>query len=144
MSWFRSDPPARVDADGADTLVITTADGERRGIRIPEVDWVAFVNMGDSFLANENGWWLLGRGATATAIWCGCPVVDTAMRGPLAAAIDAVGDLAILHLADTPKVLRAAQKKGGVVELDRPAIDALRSDAIVEPVQSIRAVPLLP
>lgn len=144
MSWFRSDPPARVDADSADTLVITTAEGDMRNIRLLKLNWIAFANIGDSFLANENGWWLLGDGAGATGIWYECPVVDTAMRGPLAAAVDAVGDLAILHLADTPKMLRSAQRNGGVIEFDAAALDALRSAAAIEPVQSVRAVPLLP
>ena len=80
----------------------------------------------------------------ATGIWYECPVVDTAIRGPLAAAVDAMGDLAILHLADTPRILRRAQRNGGVIELDAAALDALRSAATMEPVQSVRAFPLLP
>ena len=56
MSWFRSDPPARVDADSADTLVITTAEGDRRTVCLLKLNWIAFANMGDSFFANENSW----------------------------------------------------------------------------------------
>ena len=113
MSWFRSDPPVRVDAEGVDTLMIMTTAGDRRSIRLLKLNRIAFADIGDSFLANENGWWLLGEGEGATGIWHECPVVHTAMRGPLAAAVHAVGDLAIFHLADAPKFLRSAEKAAG-------------------------------
>ena len=143
MKPLRADPSARVRAEGGRWLHIAPAGGDPFRIEIPALDWIAFVNIGESFLANEDGWWLLGSGAGAIAVWHGCPAVDTAMRGPLAAAADAVASLFVLHVADTPDVLRRA-RRGGLADLGADDLDRLRGAAAVEPVESVRAMPVLP
>ena len=144
MSWFRSRPPARIEAYGSDALVIAASTGDRRVVKIPELSSIAFVNIGESFFANENGWWLLHGETTTLGIWNDCPVIETAMRGPLAQAVDALGNLAILHLATTPKFLWSAQRTGGVVDLGAVELAALRDRAGVEPIDGVSAVPHLP
>ena len=143
MSVLRADPPARVMADDGHALRIMPPRGQPFTVTIAELRWIAFLNIGDSFLANEDGWWLFGSGTGATAVWHGCPAVDTALRGPLAAAADALGDLSILHVAETPRMLRDA-RRSGVAELDADDLDRLRRAATAEPVGSVRAMPVLP
>lgn len=144
MRGLRDDSPASVAAEDADRLVVAAGQGPERRIAISGLDWIAFVTVGDSFLADEDGWWVFGQDGGALAVWHGCPVIDTLMRGPLARAADAVGELSILYLAAAPAALRAARRRGGVAALDAAELAALRADATRERVASVHAFPMLP
>lgn len=146
MGWFgRKRQVAKVEPDAdAAALDIVSPDGADARIDIMSLDWIVFINIGDAFTSNENGWWLFGRDDVATAIWYGCARIEPAMRGPLRSAADALPNHAIWHLAEKPNLFRLGERTGGVLTLDAKSLATLRSDATVEPVASISDFPMLP
>ena len=136
---------ATVRPSGPDALLVEPAGSPAFTFSVLGLPWVLFVRSGDSFGADEAGWWLFGaQGGRALALSAECAGLDLTVRGPLRATLDEAASRLWLDLADPPKALRGAVARAGWTWLD-PAVTApLRADPTAQPLPSVTDAPDIP
>ncbi len=142
MGWF-SRPRLATAAAEDGVLVVQMPDGPPLRFGAGSLPWVMFLRIGEAFLANEAGWWLLPPpgGTGAVALDTGCPGLDAALRGPLRPLVEGGGDLILAELADPPAPLRSRAARGGVALLDGPAAALIRAAPHQRRVRSVNDLP---
>lgn len=145
MGWFMKTLKATVALEGASILRVDEADGTIIFVDVAEATWIGFVNVGDSFEANEDGWWLIGRGDGAVAINIGCAPVDVLMRSePLRFVADDTPERIRIDFAAIPKSLRGKAAASGFKRLDAREAADLRGSSYVTHVESVTEFPIIP
>lgn len=145
MGWFTKTPKATVALEGASIFRVDEADGTKTFVDVAEATWIGFVDVGDSFEANDDGWWLIGREDGAVAINVACAPVDVLMRNePLRFVADDTPERIRIDFATTPKSLRGKAAALGFKRLDAREAANLRGSSYVTHVQSVAEFPIIP
>jgi hypothetical protein len=142
VRWFQKTQRASVSADGDTRLRLQLPSAEELGLDLAQAPFVGFIRVGEAFLANEDGWWLVGQREGAIAIHILCAAVDPLLRdSPLSAVADRAPVLAYYDFAEVPKALRSSDRMGGVIPLEPDALQALRAAGTEVRVRSVRDFP---
>ena len=113
--------------------------------RLDALDWTGFVEAGDDFTADRQGWWLFvptgENDALALADEC-APIDPLAREGELALLLDE-RPVRHLMLGAWPRRLRLSYLGDGVTMLDRRARARIEADAVIADLPRTAAAPAI-
>lgn len=144
MFGFGKQARASVSFDGA---VLHIARPKEADILMPlsRLTWTGFIEAGDEFTADRQGWWLLvlNEPDNAVAMSDLCAPIDVMAReGPLANQLNA-RPVHHIMLGEWPSVLRRAVVGDGVVVMDADAVATLRAGGEDRLLPSTAAAPMI-